>query len=175
MAKRRKHKNRQSAFYHQYGGNAQRRFRQRTAASLGVTGVYGLFDDEPEKPIDFRYSRPLNTEKQYTIVAHRGGGRNNDLLPASENSVEIIALAAQLGANGIEIDVQLTKDGMPVIYHDERINDRLTEKTGIQGKVGSYTFAELQKEVNLKRGGKLPTLEQALQTVVYNTPLGCVD
>ncbi|HVF97839.1 MAG TPA: glycerophosphodiester phosphodiesterase family protein [Flavisolibacter sp.] len=138
---------------------------------LGIAGTYGLFNDDPEKKIDFRYSRPLNTEKPYGIVAHRGGGRNNDLLPASENSVEMIPLAAQLGANGIEIDVQFTKDGVPVLFHDANVNDRLTTKTGIHGAIDTYTWEELKQEITLKRGGKLPTLEQALETVLTKTPL----
>lgn len=140
-------------------------------ASLNMSGVYGLFDDEPEKEISFRYARPLHTKTPYTVIAHRGGGRNNDLLPASENSVEMIALASLLGANGVELDVQFTKDGVPVLFHDANVNDRLTTKTGIHGAVDSYTWAELQKEVTLKRGGKVPTLEAALDTVLRKTPL----
>jgi glycerophosphoryl diester phosphodiesterase len=139
--------------------------------SVGISGVYGFGDDEPEKKVSFRYTRPLNRDTSYIIVAHRGGGRNNDLLPASENSVEMIPLAAQLGANGIEIDIQLTKDKVPVLFHDANVNDRLTTKTGIQGPISDYTSIELEKEVKLKRGGKVPTLKQALDTVLYRTPL----
>jgi glycerophosphoryl diester phosphodiesterase len=139
--------------------------------SLGITGTYGFGDDVPEKKVSFRYTRPLNKDEKYLLIAHRGGGRNNDLLPASENSKEILPLAAQLGANGIEIDVQLTKDGVPILYHDSRINDRLTNKTAIQGPIEEYSFAELEKEVKLKRGGKIPTLQEALETVLLKTPL----
>ena len=136
-----------------------------------LNGAYGLFDNEPEKKIDFRFARPLNKQTPYLLVAHRGGGRNNDLLPASENSVEMIRLAPQLGANGIEIDVQLTKDGVPVLFHDANVNDRLTTKTGIHGAIDSYSWKELQMQVNLKRGGKIPTLEEALDVVLTQTPL----
>lgn len=139
--------------------------------SLQIRGTFGVKDDEPEKKISFSYLRPLNTKIPYYLIAHRGGGRNNDLLPASENSVEMISLAAQLGANGIEIDIQVTKDGVPVLFHDARVNDRLTTKTGIQGAIDSYTFAELEKEVKLKRGGKIPTLKEALDTILTRTPL----
>ena len=136
-----------------------------------IKGWYGLFDDEPHKEINFRYQRPLHAGTPFSIVAHRGGGRNNDLLPASENSVEMIHLASRFGATGIEIDVQLTKDSVPVLFHDARLNDRLTHKTGIHGTLDEYTFDELAKDVQLKRGGKIPTLQDALHTVVYNTPL----
>ena len=140
-------------------------------ANILIAGQYGIKEAEPDKRINFQYLRPLNNKTPYYLIAHRGGGRNNDLLPASENSVEMIPLAAQYGANGIEIDVQLTKDAVPVLFHDANINDRLTKKTGIRGGIDEYTFPELQKEVNLKRGGKIPTLEQALETVLYKTPL----
>ncbi len=136
-----------------------------------IRGLYGLFDDEPHKEINFEFRQPLHNGEPFRIIAHRGGGRNNDLLPASENSLEMIHLASRLGANGVEIDVQYTKDGIPVLFHDAQLNDRLTDKTGIHGPVGDYTLAELDKEVKLKRGGKIPTLQDALYTIVYNTPL----
>jgi glycerophosphoryl diester phosphodiesterase len=139
--------------------------------SLKISGSFGVKDDEPEKKISFTYQRPLNTKVPYYIIAHRGGGRNNDLLPASENSVEIIPLAAQLGANGIEIDIQVTKDGVPVLFHDANVNSRLTTKTGIRGAIDTYTFAELEKKVKLKRGGKIPTLKETLDTILTKTPL----
>ena len=138
---------------------------------LSFTGVYGLFDDEPDKKLSFQFARPLYNKSPYYIVAHRGGGRSNDLLPASENSVEMILLASQLGGNGIEIDIQTTKDGVPVLFHDANISDRTTTKTTISSPIDEYSFAELQQEVNLKRGGKIPTLQQALETVLYKTPL----
>lgn len=138
---------------------------------ITISGTFGIKNDDPEKKISFTYLRPLNKKTPYYLIAHRGGGRNNDLLPASENSVEMIPLAAQFGANGIEIDIQVTKDRELVLFHDANVNDRLTTKTGIHGAIDTYTKAELDKEVNLKRGGKVPTLRQALETVLYKTPL----
>lgn len=139
--------------------------------SVLLRGHYGMFDSDPEKEINFRFMRPLKEDTSFLVIAHRGGGRNNDLLPASENSLEMIHLASRLGANGIEIDVQLTKDSVPVLYHDTRLNDRLTKGTGIRGEVSEYTYDELTREVTLKRGGRIPTLQDALHTAVYNTPI----
>jgi glycerophosphoryl diester phosphodiesterase len=136
-----------------------------------MKGQYGLFNDDPHKEINFEYKQPLYNGDPFRIIAHRGGGRNNDLLPASENSLEMIHLASRLGANGVEIDVQFTKDGVPVLFHDANLNDRLTRKTGIHGPVSDYALAELNKDVELKRGGKIPTLQDALHTIIYNTPL----
>jgi glycerophosphoryl diester phosphodiesterase len=139
-------------------------------AKVVLQGVYGDGEEEPENKITLTRTKPLQPKRPVSIIAHRGGGRNNDLLPASENSIEMIKLGARLGATGIEIDVKLSKDGVPVLYHDEKINDRLTEKAGIRGDIGDYSYAELS-QINLKRGGKIPTLEQALDTVLYKTPL----
>lgn len=50
-------------------------------------------------------------------------------------------LAYQIGADGIETDVQLTKDGIPVLIHDEMLN-RTTNGTGF---VHDYTLKELKK------------------------------
>ncbi|MES2882832.1 MAG: glycerophosphodiester phosphodiesterase family protein [Bacteroidota bacterium] len=138
--------------------------------NLTIKGKFGDGEEAPDEDIAFIYLRPLYNKTPMVIVGHRGGGRGNDLLPASENSLEMIKLAARLGATGVEIDVQLTKDGIPVLYHDSKINDRLTEKAGIRGSLSEYKLAEL-KDIRLKRGGKIPTLQQALDTILFKTPL----
>ncbi|SCU94647.1 LANO_0E07514g1_1 [Lachancea nothofagi CBS 11611] len=55
------------------------------------------------------------------VIGHRGLGKNmntNKSLQLGENTVESFIAAASLGASYIEFDVQLTKDNVPVIYHD---------------------------------------------------------
>src|SRR5215211_4183257 len=140
------------------------------AQNIAIEGSYGKGDDNPDHPVHLRYIRPLYNKTALEIVAHRGGGRIGDLLPASENSVELIVMASRLGATGVEIDVQITKDGVPVLYHDDRINHRLTKKTGVQKKLSEYSYAELSGSP-LKNGEKIPTLQQALYTIVHHTPL----
>ena len=70
------------------------------------------------------------------IFAHRGASGY-----APENTLEAFALAITQGADGIELDVQLTKDGIPVVIHDETI-DRVTEK---KGWVKDYTLKKLKQ------------------------------
>ena len=83
------------------------------------------------------------------IFAHRGASGY-----APENTLEAFALAITQGADGIELDVQLTKDGIPVVIHDETI-DRVTEKKGcyMKNKFPEYSAA------------KIPTLEEVLDAV----------
>lgn len=62
--------------------------------------------------------KALNTP---TVIGHRGNGMNQRAkksLQLGENTVESFITAASLGASYVEFDVQLTKDGIPVIYHD---------------------------------------------------------
>jgi glycerophosphoryl diester phosphodiesterase len=92
-------------------------------------------------------------------------------LPASENTAEIIKLASSFGATGIEIDVRLTKDGVPVLFHDETINERLIQRNGMIGPIENYTYAQLNSLVRLIKGERIPTLREALDVVVYKTPL----
>ena len=48
------------------------------------------------------------------VWAHRGASAY-----APENTLEAFLLAAEQGADGVELDVQLTKDGEMVVVHDE--------------------------------------------------------
>lgn len=59
---------------------------------------------------------------------------------APENTMSSFALALSMGANGIETDVQLTSDGVAVLFHD----NTLLRVTGEEGSVSDYTYEELQ-------------------------------
>ena len=142
--------------------------------AITITGVYGNGDAAPDLPLRFRFTRPVVRASMFEILAHRGGGRTADLLPASENSVEMLRLASQLGATGVEIDVQLSKDGVPLLFHDATLNERVVQKNGLLGPVENYTFDQLSTLVRLTNGERIPTLRQALETIVYQTPLDFV-
>jgi glycerophosphoryl diester phosphodiesterase len=85
------------------------------------------------------------------LIAHRGA-----CFEAPENSLEAFQVAMDQGACRIEFDVQLTRDGIPVVFHDpttERLTDRRLE-------VEYSTLAEL-RELRLANGEPLPTLDDA--------------
>lgn len=95
------------------------------------------------------------------IFAHRGASGY-----APENTLEAFALAMKQGADGIELDVQLTRDGEVVVIHDETI-DRVS--TG-KGAVRDFTLAELRKfsfhnHMEEYKGVKIPTLKEVLELV----------
>lgn len=148
---------------------------QITEGSVIMDGVYGNGQEEPKTKISFTYNRKLNNSpSQFNILAHRSGGRNSDLLPVSENSVEMILKTAEFGSTGIEIDVRFTKDGVPIIYHDNDLNLREVQKSGLVGPIKNYTYDQLQAFVRLIHGERIPTLRQALEAVVYQTQLSFV-
>jgi glycerophosphoryl diester phosphodiesterase len=69
------------------------------------------------------------------IIAHRGASKY-----APENTMPAFELAYQMDADGIETDVQLTKDKIPILIHDEN----LTRTTNGSGMVKDYTLEELK-------------------------------
>lgn len=68
------------------------------------------------------------------IIAHRG-----DMAEAPENTRPAFDLALARGVDGIEFDVQPSRDGYPVIYHDAR----LSRITGSRKFLSEYPFQEL--------------------------------
>lgn len=143
------------------------------ADTLVLDGFYGIRNERSSRKLTLTYRRPLN-QQPFAILAHRSGGRTSDLLSVSENSLEMIRLASRLGATGIEIDIKFTKDGIPVLYHDNTLNLRLIQKNGLAGPIENYTYRQLSTFVRLVNGEKLPTLDEALDVVVRETPLNFV-
>lgn len=95
------------------------------------------------------------------IFAHRGASAY-----APENTVEAFALAMEQGADGIELDVQMTKDGQVVVIHDETI-DRVSDGTGA---VRDYTLEELKKfhfsnHMENYENAAIPTLKKVLDLI----------
>jgi glycerophosphoryl diester phosphodiesterase len=77
-----------------------------------------------------------------------------------ENTLRALRRAVDLGADQIEIDIQLTKDGHLVLMHDPTV-DRTTDGTG---RVVDLTFAEIRR-LDAGSGERVPTLEEALSLV----------
>ena len=93
---------------------------------------------------------------KFVNYAHRGASSY-----APENTMSSFRLGLQMGANGIETDVQRTRDGVLVLFHD----DTLARVTGQPGSVKDYTYAQLQEFAVTVHGksDRIPTLEEFLQ------------
>jgi len=100
------------------------------------------------------------------IIAHRG---YSSRFP--ENTLAAFSGAVDIGADMIELDVQLSKDGTVVVYHDKDLS-----RIGIQGSVMDYDLEELRAlDVGSAfyaeyAGERMPTLTEVLE-LIKNTEL----
>ena len=95
-------------------------------------------------------------------VAHRGLHCQD----APENTLAAFQRAVAAGY-AIELDVQLSSDGVPVVFHD----DDLQRLTGVKGRVSSLEAGALTKLTIGGRQNRIPTLSQVLASVSDSTPL----
>jgi len=103
------------------------------------------------------------------VFGHRGA-----CAYAPENTLAAFKLALEMGADGIELDVTLTQDGVPVIIHDGAV-DRTTNGKGLINQMAYDQVKQLDAGswFNEKfRGEKIPTLEQVLTEIA---PRGIVN
>lgn len=98
------------------------------------------------------------------LYAHRG--LHDNAGDAPENSLRAFGRAAEAGY-GIEMDVQLSKDGVPVVFHDYT----LKRICGAEGKVNQYTFDELQQFSLCGSDQKIPKFAEVLKLVAGRVPL----
>lgn len=98
---------------------------------------------------EIKYKGPV------AIIAHRGASAY-----APENTLAAFRKAKELGAQWIECDVQLTKDGQPVIFHDSTLN-RTTNGTGWL----KWKTWESIARLDAGNGERIPTLEELLECV----------
>jgi glycerophosphoryl diester phosphodiesterase len=96
------------------------------------------------------------------VLAHRGASAY-----APENTLAAFRLARELGADGIEFDVQMSNDMVPVIIHD----DTLERTTDGKGRVADLTIAEITAldaggwKTQHYRGERIPTLAQVFEAL----------
>ncbi|ADG05153.1 glycerophosphodiester phosphodiesterase [Kyrpidia tusciae] len=105
----------------------------------------------------------MNSEPvEVRVWAHRGASAETP-----ENTLAAFRRAVEIGVGGIELDVQLTRDGVPVVLHDPTL-ERTTDG---RGWVGDWTWSELRR---LDAGAwfhprfageRIPTLAEALVAI----------
>lgn len=98
---------------------------------------------------------------QTIIIAHRGYSARY-----LENSVEAISQALEVGVDMVEFDLHLTRDGALVVMHDST-----TGRTAVESvRIGQVTLKRL-REIPLKNGQAIPTLEEIIDLVKGRVPL----
>lgn len=96
--------------------------------------------------------------------AHRGFHDNNSDAP--ENSLAAFELAVEKGY-GIEMDVQITKDMVPVVFHDYD----LLRSCGVDKKISELDYNELREYRLFESKERIPTLREALNCVNGKVPI----
>lgn len=108
--------------------------------------------------------RPDTSLFKKVYFAHRGLHDNDGDAP--ENSMAAFRKAVEAGL-GMELDVQVTSDGVPVIFHDFKL-ERIC---GAAGKVVNHTYEELQAYTLCQSGERIPKLSELLDMVDGRVPL----
>ena len=96
--------------------------------------------------------------------AHRGLHSEDQSIP--ENSLKAFDLAAEAGY-GMELDVQLSKDGQVVVFHD----DALDRACGVAARVDELEYDELRKLPLFGTTERIPLFSEVLSLVGGRTPL----
>ena len=108
---------------------------------MNTTGYLGALPD----------SRPR-------VFAHRGLVFQGSKQVVDENTLGSFELALEAGADYLETDLQLTRDGVPVLFHDSD----LTRLVGSKTSISALSLEQLRK-IRLPFGGTIPTLREALE------------
>lgn len=107
------------------------------------------------------FPRPLRIPPHpIWVIAHRGASKD-----APENTLAAFQLAIDQGADMIELDIRLSRDGQIVVFHDKT----LQRTTDGEGKLDNLTLAELQSldagswfDPSRFAGEKIPSLREVL-------------
>jgi glycerophosphoryl diester phosphodiesterase len=89
------------------------------------------------------------------VIAHRGASAEKP-----ENTLAAFRRALARGADGIELDVQTTRDGVPVVFHDAT----LRRLTGVPGRLAELTWRDLKK-LRVRGTEPIPRLADVLALV----------
>src|SRR5437763_1586340 len=97
------------------------------------------------------------TRRTVERIGHRGAPRE-----FPENSLPSFERAVDLGADGVELDVHLTADGIPVVHHDPEVRSPGSPRAN--RPLAEMTWSEVAR-VELAPGTFIPSLQQVLASV----------
>lgn len=105
-------------------------------------------------------SNPLLDPGRRLVIAHRGASAE-----APENTLDAFRLGLTQGADALELDVRLTRDGTAVVIHDATL-DRTTNTSGAVAEL----MLEQVQQADAGGGARIPTLREVLDAFP-STPL----
>lgn len=142
------------------------------ATGLIMRGTFQGSGGAP-KTMSIKYAQPFSAfakANEFIIFGHHGIQTTSNP-PYGENTLKGAFHAQEYGSTGIEYDVRLTKDNVPICVHDPSINIRLTQKGPLLGNYDQYSFQFLRDFITLVDGEKIPSVEEVLKIVVDSTNL----
>lgn len=98
-----------------------------------------------------------------TVIGHRGAARY-----APENTLAGLHTAADMGLEWVEVDIMLTRDGVPILFHDEKLN-RTSSGAGLVADMDWKDIQELDAGSwfgDSFIGEPIPGLEQAIEVMI---------
>lgn len=140
--------------------------------AITLSGHSGEDNELPKHALSLTYATALKPWKgKFFSIAHHGACEVTDSCGASPNSLETIRLSEQIGANGMEVDIRVTKDGVPILFHDPTMSGSYVQGVFCRGAVEDLTLLEIKANCRLQHGEIVPTVEEALEVMVNETEL----
>jgi glycerophosphoryl diester phosphodiesterase len=139
----------------------------------GIINHLTLTEANAGNDMHLQYTRPFSADaisRGFMIMAHHGVLTTSDP-PYAENSLLSVLNDEDYGVTGLEFDVRMTKDNVPICIHDPSINTRLTMKGPLSGGWDQYSFDLISSYIRLVDGQKVPSVEQALNAFIDSTNL----
>ena len=110
------------------------------------------------------YNRKLAAPFYGRNIAHRGLHSMDRQVP--ENSLPAFRAAADAGY-GVELDLQMTKDGQIVVYHD----DNLKRVCGVEGRIEDMSFGQLRELTLFESNERIPLFSEVLDIIAGRVPM----
>lgn len=143
--------------------------------TVRLVGGSGFGNDSPTSPLELTYTGPRKSrlvqgKKSFLVGVHHGACQTTDNCGVSENTGETFVLSKKLGGDYLEIDVRLTADNVPVLFH-LGLTPSTTQGTYCTGGISDWTYDQLVANCRLRNGEIIPRLVDALEYGLTRTDL----
>jgi glycerophosphoryl diester phosphodiesterase len=141
--------------------------------TLSLAGAYQDANGKNSSPLTLAFSKHFSAyaaNTPFEIYAHHGVQTTSNP-PFAQNSLNGVLNDEDYGVNGMEMDVQLTKDNIPIMMHDANIDIRLTQKSPLSGDYNQYNFQFLENYIRLVDGQKIPALSDIITNFIDSTTM----
>lgn len=146
-----------------------------TPGAVTFVGATGNGQNSPTLPLQLAYVRARKSKQgpegpRFGVGMHHGACQSADECGVSENSAETLVVAKQLGADYLEVDVHVTADNVPVIFH-LGLSPNIVQGIYCVGHVEDYTYAQLLANCRLLNGEVIPRAIDLLEYGLRRTDL----